>query len=94
MHVWGGGRGGRKEERRGREKRKEQERGREKRKEEERGEGKGEKERGGEGKGEGEKERGGGEREIHSKMNKMEHGRKASPTLHAAHSPLLPPQAQ
>ena len=38
--------------------------------------------------------RGGRGRGIHSEVNKMEHGHKASPTLHAAHSPLLPPQAQ
>ena len=47
-------------------------------------------ERGGGREGEGRK----GERGIHSEVNKMEHGHKASPTLHAAHSPLLPPRAQ
>ena len=56
------------------------------------GGGRGEGGRGEEGGGEGEGRK--GERGIHSEVNKMEHRHKASPTLHAAHSPLLPPRAQ
>ena len=61
--------------------------------------GRGEEGEGGGRGGEGRRERGEGEgrkgeRGIHSEVNKMEHRHKASPTLHAAHSPLLPPRAQ